>query len=518
MWKAALGILGAALLIAWIMGGRYEAGDETMRDRISERLFSPSTESGAGNDLPSIALDEYYKLVDDRATTAWEALEAIPVLANTLPEKEWPGIRELLASRYDEGLADLAVDFRNAIVGSEAEAVSRIEKLANGEPPLRWANRVLGELALRENLKREAAGYYLREGSFPDAEAERVIAVNLYHEIRDYQKLDSLRSDPRFAAAMSPRLKLDLAIRERDWLGVAEYQLQHTLASVRLDFVVLALIGGCVWGVILLQFGQFGTRSFGSIGLCLAAFVLGAISTFPTIYLDIVVGELVDLEPNGDFLHDFAVSIADVGLREEFCKALLFLPLVPILARRANELEMLIVAGFVGLGFAVEENTVYFEMTQGLAGPARLLTANFFHIGLTGLTGLYLCRAVSIRGYSFSHFFYVFGIVVFAHGAYDALLSQSQMGDLSLFAYTVYIVLSLRFFAEAHELREPSHSAFSITGTFTVGLSLFIGCVLVYLSWRMGLKAAVAQLVPSLLGVGIVAFMFFREFREELYE
>ena len=518
LWKTALGIAALSIVVALLTSRIQEGADPSFRERIAERFHGEAEGRVQAESLSDAALDEFSDLVQDRTVSDWEVIEVVPVLAAVLRLEDRPKALARVADRFGQTTADLAADYLGATFSDDPEAVQRLERKAQSEPPTRYANRILAELALKENLPAQAAAHYAREGAFPKAAEERARAVELYRTLGAYTTLANLAADPRFEDAMSPLVKLDLAIQQRDWLAVAQYQWQHTVSNIHFAYTALALLGGCVWGVFLYQLGHLSGRGVSAAALALAAFVLGALSTLPTVYLDIVLVELYNFEKKGEVLHDIAINIASVGLREEFCKLLLFLPLAPILVRRGNQLEMLVIAGFVGLGFAVQENTSYFEMTAGVAGPARLLTANFFHIGMTALSGFYLCRWLGVRGYSFSDFFYVFGLVIIAHGVYDALLSVSQLGELSYFAYSVYIVLSLRFFAEAHELRSPGTATVSITATFTVGASLFIGAILVYLSWQIGLKQALTQMVPSLLGVGIIAVMFFREFREELYE
>ena len=86
-----------------------------------------------------------------------------------------------------------------------------------------------------------------------------------------------------------------------------------------------------------------------------------------------------------------------IGLREEALKLLLFVPLIPFLLNR-DDLEILTVAGLVGLGFALEENINYFQASAGLSAVGRFATANFLHIALTAMCGLTLTRAIVHRG------------------------------------------------------------------------------------------------------------------------
>jgi RsiW-degrading membrane proteinase PrsW (M82 family) len=205
-----------------------------------------------------------------------------------------------------------------------------------------------------------------------------------------------------------------------------------------------------------------------------------------------------------------------VGLREELCKLLLFLPLLPILIRRGNELEAVIVACFVGLGFAIEENVNYFMNSDATDVTGRFLSANFFHIALTGMNGLALFRAVMRERGGLNDFLYVFPLTVLAHGIYDGLIDLHGT-DLSGYLHmTVYVVFSMFFFNRVSRLRSNTRMTIGLTGAFVFAVSLVIGTVVVYQMSNLGAHAAVSVVVPEILGSAAVVFMFFREFNEQL--
>ena len=63
------------------------------------------------------------------------------------------------------------------------------------------------------------------------------------------------------------------------------------------------------------------------------------ISTTPTIFLVILQDDILGFAVGEDTLRSFAYYLAGVGAREELCKLLLFLPLLPFLIKRDDELE-----------------------------------------------------------------------------------------------------------------------------------------------------------------------------------
>lgn len=506
LWALAAAILGGGMLLAWALGERAAAVDESPRGRVAEAAY------GGGEALGAFAAS-----VEDRRFGLWECLEAMPVLANVVPEARWPEARLALEGRFGGEAAALAMDFLEASFGQAPEARARLEERASAEPPVRFANRILARLALSRNLKQEAARFYAREGVFAEAVEERREAVGLYWELDDLGMLRRLAGEPRYQDALDDWVMLGLAVEARDWLSVTRLNLTLLLDEVGGPALWVTAVAGAVWSIVLLQLGQ-GSGGMGrSLGLAGAALVLGVASGVPTLVANSMLVSYFDFDESGVFLRDLGFYVLSVGLREEVCKLLAFVPLGLYVARRGDELEMLTVAGFVGLGFAIGENFTYLESSLGGAAPGRFLTANFFHIGMTGLSGLYFCRSFAIRGYDWSHFLYVFGLVVVAHGLYNALLSLPEFGDFSFLAYTVYILLSLRFFAEAHQLREPSNPVVSFSAVFTAGACLVVVSALLYMTREMGFGRAFDVVGPEALSVGLIAVMFFREFREELH-
>ena len=511
--RISVSLLVLGLILAWVFEGYGEKSIRTLRDQIMDATFE-STE------------DEYVehvlRLLDSslqrEESDAWAYLDLMPVLARTFERAYWDALVKLMRGHLGNEIADLALDYLDASLDGHSDARNRIRDKAEAVPPQRYANRILANLALLEGRKLEAARRFRNEGAFADAEEERLAALRLLRELERFEELQEVLSHPDFQSTPSPRIRRDLAAHSGDWFRVFHYQLLAQVTSIKPAFALLAAFGGLVWAIILVQLLQLRNRKLGSLGLCVAAFALGVFSTVLTVFLSKVFETVFSFTQNGDFLHDVGYFIASVGLREELCKLVALLPLVPLLRRRGDELEMLLVSAFVGLGFAVEENVLYFERSLASDAMGRFLTANFFHMGLTGLCGLYLCRGIGIRGFSLSDFFSIFGLAILAHGLYDALIIVPELADFSLFAFSIFIVISLKFFAEAHHLRDASNVVFSITGVFAIGLSLFTAVVFVFIATRIGFRGMWDIMIPNLLGIAIITIMFFREFRESLYE
>jgi RsiW-degrading membrane proteinase PrsW (M82 family) len=214
--------------------------------------------------------------------------------------------------------------------------------------------------------------------------------------------------------------------------------------------------------------------------------------------------------------HIFAFNIAGVALREEFCKLLLFLPLLPSLIRRDKEMDALIIASFVGLGFAIEENCGYFMMSEATGGPGRFLTANFFHIALTGLNGLALFRAFTRGATGLNDFLFIFPITILAHGAYDALLDLPSSEGGGYLATGVYAGFAMFYFKRVHPLRRNVRMTLGLTGAFVIGCSIMAATVIAYVMIDLGPGDGLAAIAPQMISTAILLFLFFREFDEQL--
>jgi len=211
-----------------------------------------------------------------------------------------------------------------------------------------------------------------------------------------------------------------------------------------------------------------------------------------------------------------AYNIGGVAVREEVCKLLLFVPLLTFLIRRNDELEALLVASFVGLGFAIEENTDYFMSSEAMSAPARFLTANFLHVALTGVNGLALYRACIRKVNGMNEFLFVFPLTILVHGLYDALpdFPDSDVGGYA--AMVLYVVFATYYFSKVHPLRSNVRTTFGLTGAFVVSISLLASATIAYAMINLGPTPGLTAIFPQLAGSAILLFMFFREFNEAL--
>jgi len=445
-----------------------------------------------------------------------DVIWAVPILApHALPGAR-PAMREALRQKFNAGEADLAFDYLVAWKDFDSKSLARLKAAADHSDALRFANYVTGRIELRRKNFPAAYERFHKEGERERAGESRYMAVQALLEAKDFDTLAKITNDPRYGRYISPHVSLEIAIGRHDWRGILSGVPRAQIATYEQSLVIVTAIAGLAWTFFLGHLGE-STRLFSKTSLlCLLAFGAGALSTVPTIYLVIFEEDFLHFTAGTEAFHIFAYNIGGVGVREELCKLVLFLPLLPFLIKRNNELEVLIVASFVGLGFAIEENCGYFMLSEATSGPGRFLTANFFHVALTGLNGLALFRAFTRGTSGINDFLFILPVTILAHGAYDALLDLPEVEGGGYLATAVYAGFAMFYFKQVHQLRKNIRMTLGLTGAFVISCSLMAASVIAYVMIDLGPGPGLAAIAPQLLGTAVLLFLFFREFDEQL--
>lgn len=285
--------------------------------------------------------------------------------------------------------------------------------------------------------------------------------------------------------------------------------------GVRPGPTTLALLAGGCWFAIAIQAGQPGSSGGVRWWLALVAVLLGVVSIWPTLFALYYQEAVWQLSDANDLIGGLRYCLLGVGLREELAKLLLFLPLVPFVVRRGSEREALIVAACVGLGFAMEENISYFRGAAGSAVP-RLLTANFFHMALTGLSGLAICRAIwNPRECAAEAAAYVV-LAILLHGMYDVVIMVQVLNDYSLAGMIIFVLLTYQFFHELRQWWKPPGGVVSLAATFVAAVSLVFAATLVYQSAISDFETSLDLVAQPAVAMGVMLIVFLREMPESL--
>ncbi len=404
----------------------------------------------------------------------------------------------------------LLAQFWNKVTRGEATPEDRAPVItaADSDPPAPWSNHLLGREAGDDDRDAEAADRFAREASAFDGRGEDAdTAFGEWLDEQEWARLTSALANPRFARQVSAGLRMKSALTRRDWRDAARWFFPSQYEDVTPGTLVLVLASGIVWFAICAQIGLVGQRPRFRIPLYGVAFGLGVLSTYLTMALAIL-EHVLGFGEKGQVVADAIYFVIGVGLREELSKALFFLPLVTILLRWGRRREALACGALVGLGFAAEENIGYFQMGLSTA-LARFLTANFLHVGTTGLVAVAMDDSFRRREGEPGDLSRTLMLVILIHGLYDFFLSSGSVQGGSFLSMLVFVLLTRRF---VDVLRQLPGREGPLLRWFCVGLAVVAGASFVYACTLVAPAEAVLALLEGVLGLVIVTYMFVHEF------
>ena len=380
--------------------------------------------------------------------------------------------------------------------------------------PLRYANELIGDYYEREGQPAKAAQYYQREVVFAEDTTAKTKLVNVLLESHDRVGLKKLNNNAAFVSHLRPEHRLYLAALDHRWMDLITPLRDLQIQMVKPVPATLAVIAGLVWLLIAIQSIQ--PRSIASFRIVISLFAvgLGMLSTFPTLLSGLWMEETLGLQHSEGIFENFLFFMLSVGPREELIKLAFVLPILAICLIRKNRLEMLIGAGCVGLGFAIWENLSYFANFGSAVAFPRFLTANFFHLALTGLCGLGLYDFLTNPVKKALPFLGILLAMIVAHGAYDFMASIPGVPILSLGSMIAFMLVSLFFFRTLRGLRDGATDQISIGGTFVVGISILAGCILIFAAREISFIPAVISLAVTMFGMVMVGYMFYWQLGE----
>jgi RsiW-degrading membrane proteinase PrsW (M82 family) len=388
-----------------------------------------------------------------------------------------------------------------------------IESGARRNPPAPWCNHVLAAEALRDGHSAEAADFFEREGlAFPDRGEDVDMALDLWMDMGDWDTIRDRMNDPRLRARAQPETKARIAIHERDWLGAAKWTALGYRTRLAPWSVAMSGVAALAWGLFCFRLGKLGERPARRLVLYLTAFVLGVLSIVPTVLLITVEETKLHLVETGEAARDVLFFVFGVGLREEGSKLLLFAALLPALRRWGDKLDVLVCGALVGLGFAAEENLGYLASGDLHTGLGRFLTANFFHMAMTGTLAAALDDFVASPEENAQELSRTALMVIGIHGAYDFLLSHQEYGG-SYLAMAVFFFLTRMFLGAIARARRRVDRGLSLIHAFVFAAAVVTGVSAVHASIAVGPLPAAAAMAGGLMGEAIIFFVFIRELR-----
>jgi RsiW-degrading membrane proteinase PrsW (M82 family) len=387
-----------------------------------------------------------------------------------------------------------------------------VEAAARSDPPMPWANRLLGRWEEREQNRHAAALDFEREGiDVPGHEVDVTHAIELLMRDGDWQEVDARAHDASYAGHISFGLRYAIARHDHDWIGMTKWFVPYQYEGVTAGVLGLAAAAALAWFWICGRIGQISERPKLRVPLYALAFFLGIVSIYVTLAI-LEVEDHFGFRENGNPLGDLIYFVLGVGLREEFSKILCFLPLLPLIRRRGGgKREVLACGAFVGLGFAAEENVNYFSNGHLSIAITRFLTANFFHIALTGTLANAVDDFFRDREGQANALSRTAALVVGAHGLYDFCIGNETYGDISWVTVIVFVLMARTFLRIAQSLRGRTSYRVSLQRLFVVLLSALCGATFVYACVLLGPAAAARAVAAGTLGSVFIVVMFVQE-------
>lgn len=385
---------------------------------------------------------------------------------------------------------------------------------ASKEPPLAWYNHALAREAIRAKDLDEAAKRFEMEGlAFPERKEDVDRALAIWMQADAWDHVRARMQDARVLASVEPMTRYHFAVHERDWKSAARWLAAGWRPRFTVPSLVMTTIAALAWGFFCARLGKLGEKPLRRAIFYVLAFVLGVLSVVPTVCLIAVEEAQLRLVATGDATRDILFYVFGVGLREEASKLLLFLPLLLVLRKWGDKLDVLVCGAMVGLGFAAEENLGYLAGGDLHTGLGRFLTANFLHMAMTAILATALDDFLRDREKYAADFSRTTVMVVVMHGAYDFLLSHEEYGG-SYFAMAVFFVLVRMFLSAVDHARRKADRGLTITQAFVVALAVVTGTSAVYAVAAVGPVHGMMVMTEGLLGVAILIYAFVRTLRD----
>ena len=394
------------------------------------------------------------------------------------------------------------------------ELHDKILEGATKEPPLPWYNHALAREAMRHHDSDEAASRYEREGiAFPERHEDIDRALQIWMQNDAWDHIHTRMQDARVADRASPIARYEIAVHDRDWKSAAKYLAKGWRPRFTVPSLVMTAVAALAWGFFCVRLGQLGQKPLRRTLFYIAAFVLGVASVVPTVCLIAIEEAQLRLVATGDALRDILFFVFGVGLREEASKLLLFVPLLLVVRKWGDKLDVLVCGALVGLGFAAEENLGYLAGGDLHTGLGRFLTANFLHMAMTGILATALDDLLTDGEKHAADFSRTALMVVAMHGGYDFLLSHEEYGG-SYFAMAVFFLLVKIFLTAVDAARRKADRGLTLSQSFVLSVSVVTGTSAVYAVAAVGPTHGALVMAEGLLGVAILLYAFLRTLHE----
>lgn len=390
-----------------------------------------------------------------------------------------------------------------------------LDHLATPSAPAH-VHEMMGDILDMLGRREEALSAYMKDVHVPEASHARQSAFHLALKLKDRDLIIQLCKDKRILSEIDPaelwlaaKLTGDRPLVLRSlWEGHKERWMQGSVA--------LALVAAAMWYIILIH--TTSRESF-RWWRYLPAVLAGIVSVGLLNWWQATLNYDQDPENAPSLTHEMVQWVMGVGLPEELAKLILFSFFLPVLLHHRSGIKAALTAGCVGLGFALEENLLYFRSSGPQVAIGRLLTANFIHLSLTGILGWHLYELFRTRFHHATEFLLAFLVIVVGHGFYDfALGFGSYGGDWGVnILSTIILALCARSYLHMlHNERATPRGGLAISRTaiFVFGICILGGTLMVALVWELGSLEGITLTLKQMLIMAPVALIYVREWQE----
>ncbi len=392
----------------------------------------------------------------------------------------------------------------------DASLLGEVRRAADADPPMPWSNRLLAREADVKEDATEAGERFLREGTrVPGHASDVAMALAVYEETNDWPALAHALADPAVARWATPALKVRAAVEANDFRTAARWLLPSTFPRPRIGPLALTLVAAVAWAIFAAQLGKGLERARFRVPLYFVAFVLGVFSVALTDAFILLEESKLHLVETGEPVRDLLFFTFGVGFREELSKLILFLPLVPLLRRRGNKIDVLASGAFVGLGFAAAENLGYLNGEDLTTGIGRFLTANFLHMAMTAVIASALDDFLEHGDEHAPALSRALLLVMALHGLYDFFIAQPRLGG-GFLAMGVFFLLVNQFLVAVEAARGRPAPGERLVDTFVLGIAVVAAATYVWASILVGPSRAGAALSEGMVGSFILVVAFAR--------
>ncbi|MEI6222948.1 MAG: PrsW family intramembrane metalloprotease [bacterium] len=192
--------------------------------------------------------------------------------------------------------------------------------------------------------------------------------------------------------------------------------------------------------------------------LLLLCFILGILSIFPAIIMEII-GQKLGFHESKDLVGTAIYSFGIIAFSEEISK-LFFIRTIAYPRKAFNEaFDGIMYSIMVGMGFAATENIFYVfsEKNHLTIGVLRMFTAIPMHATCAVIMGYFLGIAKMKGKHTFLLTLTGLLAAIFVHGLYDFLILQQQSVFLSLGSFLTLLIATILSIKAIHSHQKYPH-------------------------------------------------------------